>query len=345
MVGTERHEARRIDNQLRGRSGRQGDPGSSRFFVALDDDIMRLFGGEQVARLMTMLKIPEDVPIEHSMVSKAIENAQVKVEGHNFDIRKHLVEYDDIMNKQREIVYRLRRQVLQAGEEQPLKEEILGKIDEAIQSAVVMYTVENASVFDREALVHEFVSIIPFDDRSLKELGGELAKISDQESIREYLQKVARDVYRRREEQVRPEQMRQIEKFAMLSTIDSLWMDHLDAIDDLREGIGLRGYAQRDPLVEYKAEAYALFEKLMADIDYEVTRRIFRIHVEPAQMNTLRPAQQILSGPAKTADASGGMGAPADQHPAVVQAKSTKVGRNDPCPCGSGKKFKKCHGK
>ncbi len=336
VIGSERHEARRIDNQLRGRSGRQGDPGASRFFVALDDDIMRLFGGEQVARLMTMLKIPEDVPIEHGMVSKAIENAQVKVEGHNFDIRKHLVEYDDVMNKQREIIYRLRREVLDADQERPLMGQIQEKIDVAIRNTVRVHISEGLAADVFEAVVSDFASIIPFDDRSLRELAGQLAKSSSEDQIVELLQKVAADVYRRREEQMGAVAMRQIEKFAMLSTIDSLWMDHLDAIDDLREGIGLRGYAQRDPLVEYKAEAYTLFEKLMADIDYEVTRRIFRIQIESGQSTAPQPPKQIFSGPAKTAGGTS---------PPPAQAKATKIGRNDPCPCGSGRKYKKCHGR
>jgi preprotein translocase subunit SecA len=311
VIGTERHESRRIDNQLRGRSGRQGDPGSSRFFVALDDDLMRIFGGGQVSRLMTMFKMPEDVPLEHSMVSKAIEQAQVKVEGFNFDARKHLVEYDDVMNKQREIIYKLRKRVL-IGERQNLKEEIKEKMKVEMEASVA---------------VSRLAEIVPMETRAMEAIKSRLQNKSAAE-IAEFLTKVAFDAYEQWENRFGPQLMRQIERFAYLSTIDHLWMDHLDAVDDLREGIGLRGYGQRDPLVEYKTEAFAMFEQLMERIDAEIVRRVFRIQV------TATPTMpQNIQTNIDTADMTG-----------VRPVKATeKIGRNDPCWCGSGRKYKRCH--
>ncbi|MDO8515030.1 MAG: preprotein translocase subunit SecA [bacterium] len=295
VIGTERHESRRIDNQLRGRSGRQGDPGSSRFYVALDDDIMRIFGGDQVAKLMTMFNIPENQPLEHGLVTRSIEQAQKKVEGLNFDSRKHLVEYDDIMNKQREIVYAMRREVLDNISD---KNKILAKIDGAI---------------DKIQTVEEFAAIIPFDEASQ-------ARMKDQNV--DY-HKIAHEVYDGREKQLTSEVMRDVEKFVMLSVVDNLWMDHLDSIDDLREGIGLRGYAQRDPLTEYKSEAFNMFESLIAAIDDEIVHRIFKV-----QVNVPQQPKPIIN-PTSPA--------------APVGVTRGKPGRNDHCYCGSGKKYKKCH--
>ena len=330
VIGSERHESRRIDNQLRGRSGRQGDPGTSRFYVSLEDDIMRLFGGDQVARLMDIFKMPEDVPLEHGMVSKAIEQAQVKVEGFHFDSRKHLVDYDDVLNKQREIVYKRRRKILE-GESQ--KETILDKISDQIATAVTMYSTEGSSI-DREKIVTEFASIIPFDPASQEQLTHQLAQMHQTNEISDFLTKLARDTYERRETQVTGEIARQIERWVSLQVIDSLWMDHLDAIDDLREGIGLRGYGQRDPLVEYKNEAFSMFERLIAGIDSEIVHRIFKVQVQlapnqpnlPNLTNTSSQPQKVVAQPSVTAPIS-----------------EKKLGRNDPCWCGSGKKWKKCH--
>ncbi|MEK7565884.1 MAG: preprotein translocase subunit SecA [Patescibacteria group bacterium] len=292
VIGTERHESRRIDNQLRGRAGRQGDPGSSRFFLALDDEIMRLFGGEQVSKMMTFFNIPEDQPLEHGLVSKSIEQAQTKVEQFNFDARKHTVEYDDVMNKQREIIYSQRRKVLDGN----MKSEILSKIDDEIVTLCA----------SPDTLIEEFVTIIPFDEESKKRLASQELQVTD-------LQKIARDLYEQREKQITPELMRYIEQQELLRVIDTLWMEHLEAIDDLREGIGLRGYAQRDPLVEYKAEAYDMFEKLVSAIDSEIVHRIYKIQVSVPLAST------------------------------PPEGRGGKPGRNDPCWCGSGKKYKKCH--
>ncbi|MBI3576728.1 preprotein translocase subunit SecA [Candidatus Gottesmanbacteria bacterium] len=329
VIGSERHESRRIDNQLRGRSGRQGDPGSSRFFVALDDDIMRLFGGDQVAKLMTIFKLPEDVPLEHGMVSRAIEQAQVKVEGFHFDSRKHLVEYDDVLNKQREIVYGRRRKILE-GENQ--KEEILGKLSSEISTVASLYAGEKEGTIERDKIVSEFVSIIPFDQSSQAQLVKQLEQFSATADVVDFLSKLAADMYQAREKQVSPEVMRQVERWVSLQVIDNLWMDHLDAIDDLREGIGLRGYGQRDPLVEYKNEAFNMFERLIATIDSEIVHRIFKVQVQLAQPPTINDQQ-----PTKIPEP---LPQPQNTSP---QSQPHKLGRNDPCWCGSGKKWKKCH--
>ncbi|MDP3726732.1 MAG: preprotein translocase subunit SecA, partial [bacterium] len=227
VVGTERHESRRIDNQLRGRSGRQGDPGVSRFFVSLEDEIMRLFGGETIANLMTRFNMPEDVPLQHPLVSKAIEQAQVKVEGFNFDIRKHLVEYDDVLNKQREIIYKMRRKILEASDE---KQTILGKIQNSISTLVAIRTQEayEEGTSESEKIVVEFSTIIPFDEASQKQLAKQLEQLRELNEKNEFLSKLALDIYEKREEQTGKEIMRQIERFVMLSVIDNFWMDHLD---------------------------------------------------------------------------------------------------------------------
>ncbi|MCJ7829542.1 preprotein translocase subunit SecA, partial [Patescibacteria group bacterium] len=281
VVGTERHESRRIDNQLRGRAGRQGDPGSSRFFVSLDDDVMRLFGGEQIARLMGMLKIPEDQPIEHGLVSKAIQQAQVKVEGFNFDMRKHVVEYDDVMNKQREIIYGKRQKILGAtGEDNlELKKEIQEKMTDGINNLVAMYAPEGFEKIEVDQIMNSFCEILPIDPGSQNALKNQIAQLKSANQITDFLTKILMEAYDSREKQVGQGIMREIEKFVWLQSIDRLWIDHLDAMDDLREGVGLRGYGQQDPLVEYKKEAFASFEKLMVMIEDEVVRRVFRVQV------------------------------------------------------------------
>ncbi len=348
VIGSERHESRRIDNQLRGRAGRQGDPGSSRFYVSLEDDIMRLFGGDQVARLMTVFKLPEDVPLEHGMVSRAIEQAQVKVEGFHFDSRKHLVEYDDVLNKQREIIYRRRGKIL-AGESQ--KETILEKISQEIDTVVGMYATDSS--IEREKIVSDFISIIPFDEASGRQLLVQLEGFHMGAEIQEFLTGLSRQMYDARENQMTGDVMRQIEKWVSLQVIDSLWMDHLDAIDDLREGIGLRGYGQRDPLVEYKNEAFSMFETLMASIDREIVHRIFKVQVQmaPPQSNTtpakrdLAPRDNLTNLTNPTNEVYTPQPIPHPSSPITPK----KLGRNDPCPCGAidpktGRpfKYKKC---
>lgn len=352
VIGTERHESRRIDNQLRGRSGRQGDPGTSRFYVSLEDDIMRLFGGDQVARLMTVFKLPENVPLEHAMVSRAIQQAQVKVEGFHFDSRKQLVEYDDVLNKQREIVYGRRRRIL-SGESQ--KESLLEKISTHLTNVTAMYAAGEGGAIDTEKVAREFVAIIPFDPSSQGQLGKKLSEFRASGDMADFLIKIVRDTYEAREKQLGAELMRQIERWVSLSIFDSLWMNHLDAIDDLREGIGLRGYGQRDPLVEYKNEAFTMFEQLISAIDSEIIHRIFKVQVQTA------PAPN-LANQSNTATANQSVQAESLESPIARAARrrhtnttgqstisnqqsgaSKKLGRNNPCPCGSGKKWKRCH--
>ena len=345
VIGSERHESRRIDNQLRGRSGRQGDPGTSRFFVSLEDDIMRLFGGDQVAKLMTMFNLPEDVPLEHPMVSRAIQQAQVKVEGFHFDSRKHLVEYDDVLNKHREIIYRLRRKALFAEDQ---KEKILEYMTADISTLVNLHMGEGGAI-EREQIVNEFVTIIPFDELSQKQLFTQLSQMHTSEEISDFFIKLVRDMYENREKQVTPEVMRQVERWVSLTIIDNLWMEHLEAIDDLREGIGLRGYGQRDPLVEYKNEAYSMFERLMSAIGSDIVHRIFKVQVNiPKTENKEQKAENIhittetiLSKAAKQMRTN--------QESTQQPVKVKQLGRNDPCPCGAinpqtGKpyKYKKC---
>jgi len=350
VIGTERHDARRIDNQLRGRSGRQGDPGSSRFFIGLDDDLMRVFGGEQVSKMMTMFKMPEDVPLEHAMVSKVIEQAQSKVEGFNFDARKRLVEYDDVMNKQREIVYKLRKGALVIKDEkdEKLKREILTKIEMEIENTVAMYAPEGYTEPEYDRIMSTFAEIVPTDTNTLGVFKSNLKGKNAQE-ISKSLKKAVNDAYGQWEKKLTTMVMREIEKFAYLSTIDKLWMDHLDAVDDLRDGIGLRGYGQRDPLSEYKGEAFTMFERLINQIDYEVVRRVFRVQVAARPMPAMA---QATEGRGEIMRASGQTETPitqaAETRSKTVVLKQKKPGRNDSCPCGATrpdgkpKKYKHC---
>src|SRR3989338_2293282 len=357
VIGTERHESRRIDNQLRGRSGRQGDPGSSRFYLSLEDDLMRIFGGEQISSLMDRLKLPEEQPIENSLVSRAIEQAQVKVEGFNFDIRKNLVEYDDVANQQRDIVYKLRRRVLDS---ENLKDEVQEKLSHQIDRVLLLSYPADGGKLDSEKALVGLLEMVPFDDKSKEAVRGQIDKLKDKEEAREFLVKVVEDIYQAREKQAGGEMMRQVEKFAYLSSIDRHWIDHIDYIDGLREGVRLRGYAQKDPLVEFKNEAYNAFEGLMDRVDGELARRIFRIGV--SQRPTEIPLDAARENVDKT-DAIGLAQKSADQtaregEPAFAPSTSLraspdktafsgssnqitnqpttkkKIGRNDPCPCG-----------
>lgn len=348
VIGTERHESRRIDNQLRGRSGRQGDPGATRFYVGLDDDIMRLFGGDTIAGLMTRFNMPENVALEHPIVSRAIAQAQVKVEGFNFDIRKHLVQYDDVLNKQREIIYKTRKKILenQAKNEEgvSLKEDILERIKNTIALSVGLYTTEGYAEGDspNQKIIAEFATIIPFDEASQKQLLEQLEQVHESQEKEEFLTTVATDLYTKREEQLGREIMQQIERFVMLSVIDNLWTDHLDAIENLRQGIGLRGYGQRDPLVEYKNEAFRMFEQLIAAIDDEIVHRIFKVQVQSGQpVPHIHGVSQVPNTPMSEVSASN------KKESRIKNQESSKtkkeLGRNDPCWCGSGKKWKKCH--
>ncbi len=324
IIGTERHEARRIDNQLRGRAGRQGDPGSSRFYLSLEDDLMRRFGGPNIANLMSRLGLDDNVPIEHSMVSKAIENAQTKVEGYNFDIRKHVVEYDDVVNKQREIIYSERRKVL-ANED--LRRIILNMADELIDKLVDLHAPARSSdLWDTETLSATISSLMPTPDDFSAEA---LASLS-REELAGYLKSVASWAYETREAELGIESMRQIERLVLLHVIDRHWVANLTAIDELREGIGLRAYGQQNPLVEYKAEAYRMFQELLTAIRHDVVQAIYHLTLQkaPAQRQPQRLTTNHSPEPAGAATST-----------------AHKIARNDPCPCGSGKKYKRCHGR
>jgi preprotein translocase subunit SecA len=331
VIGTERHESRRIDNQLRGRAGRQGDPGSSKFYLSLEDDLMRIFGGEQIKSLMDRLNIPDDQPIENPLVSRAIEQSQVKVEGFHFDTRKRLVEFDDVANQQREIIYTLRRKVLESDN---LKDEILEKLGKHAG------LISNSSVdgVDYDAVVAGFLEVIPFDPQSTKSFKSELQKRDNPQAIEEFIESVFADMHKSRTNQVGESTMRQIEKYAYLGAIDHHWIDHIDAIDDLRGAIGLRAYGQRDPLVEFKGEAYEMFENLNKRIDEEVVRRVFRIGVNVPQSEI---PKNIMRENIDQKDGTG-LVESNDKKTKIVNNQK-KLGRNDPCFCGSGKKWKKCH--
>ncbi|MEW6308126.1 MAG: preprotein translocase subunit SecA [Bacillota bacterium] len=321
VIGTERHEARRIDNQLRGRSGRQGDPGSSRFYVSFEDDLMRLFASDAVIGLLDRLGMDDSLPIDHPMVSRAIERAQKRVEARNFDLRRQVLQYDDVMNKQRELIYAQRRRVL-AGED--LRARLLDMTDEVIGNALAEYAShEYSEEWDLKGLLDALeASFLP--PRTLK--AEELAKLSRDE-LAERLQETVRKLYAWREETLGAELLRAVERVVMLRVVDEKWMDHLDAMDDLREGIGLRAYAQRDPLIEYSREAYEMFQAMVASIRDDIVRYAFRVTVakppERRQTIAVAPSGQVP-----------------DKRPLAAGA----TGRNDPCPCGSGKKYKKCCG-
>jgi len=334
ILGTERHESRRIDNQLRGRSGRQGDPGSSRFYLSLGDDLLRIFGSDRISGLMGRLGMEEDVHIEHRMVSRAIENAQKKVEAHNFEIRKHILEYDDVMNQQRKVIYEQRREILSGGN---LKEEVLGLAEEILDGMLGFYCPEDAysETWDVTGLTDALASKFSFrltdiDPRAL-----------ERQELRDKLWQAIETSYSDKEQEIGPELLRHLEKVFMLQAVDHQWKDHLLAMDHLKEGIGLRGYGQKDPLVEYKKEGFEMFEEMKLRIVESTVENLFRIKVaakEQGQEIERRQRRQMANLNFV------GSGAAAAAKPAPVHA-SQKVGRNDPCPCGSGLKYKKCHGK
>jgi preprotein translocase subunit SecA len=322
IIGTERHESRRIDNQLRGRAGRQGDPGSSRFFLSLEDELMRRFGSNRISGLMDKLGIDDDTPIEHGLISKTIENAQTKVEGHNFDLRKHLVEYDDVMNKHREVIYEERRKILD-GED--LKQNVLDLIEHQIQVLVeANLGADRHEDPDYDEILRAFSGIVGEPGIGIRDIQGR----SDEEII-DVLTERAEEIYDKREEELGVEQMRTLERLVMLQVIDKLWVEHLTSMDHMRQGIGLQAYGQRDPLVEYKTEGFRMFQALLQNIEYDVAHMIFSVRLAPVMA---RPEPII-----------GRTNHPEEAGP-VRKKAAQKVGRNDPCPCGSGKKYKNCHG-
>ncbi|PIF02892.1 MAG: preprotein translocase subunit SecA [Desulfococcus sp.] len=333
ILGTERHESRRIDNQLRGRSGRQGDPGSSRFYLSLDDDLLRIFGGERITGIMEKLGMEEGEPIEHALLSRAIENAQRKVEGHNFDIRKQLLEYDDVMNQQREVIYEQRRQALVEGDLGPTIE---GMVRELAENIALEFANEQIppSEWDVDAMTEavrwQFGLDLSYPE---SELEGKNAEDLAEDIFRKA---VAR--YEEKKEAIGPDIFPEMERYLMLNTVDGHWKEHLLQMDHLKEGIGLRGYAQQNPLIVYKKEGFDMFNEMIARIKQEIIRTLFWIRIEaPEQAPVLKrnPAQEMIL--------SGAGGEPEERRP--IRRKEEKVGRNDLCPCGSGRKFKKCCGR
>jgi preprotein translocase subunit SecA len=338
ILGTERHESRRIDNQLRGRSGRQGDPGTSRFYLSLEDDLLRIFGSERMASIMDRLGMEEGQPIEHNLVSRAIENAQKKVEGHNFDIRKHLLEYDDVMNQHREIIYSLRKDVLA---DKGAEELIQNMMDEKVDTLVEGFTDPKAPPedWDIQALMENITRLFGFRPRiGPGDLGEEAFDDLRIEGLTDLIKEQARDAYQKREEQIGLEDLRALERYIILQIIDNQWIAHLQDMDHMKEGIGLRGYGQLDPLREYKKEGFALFEELMDRIREETLTTLSRIPVLRR-----RTADEALTKKKKRAMnfSHGDEGGKAE----TVRREGKKIGRNAPCPCGSGKKYKKCCGK
>ncbi|NLY50893.1 MAG: preprotein translocase subunit SecA [Firmicutes bacterium] len=329
IIGTERHEARRIDNQLRGRSGRQGDPGSSRFYLSLEDDLLRLFGGENISKIMERLGLEEDQPIEHNLLTRAVENAQKKVEGKNFDIRKQLLEYDDVMNTQREVIYQQRREVLT---EENLRDTVLTMAQAVMEDYIATYCSEHviAEEWDLAGLVMVLEqTFFPPHTISQEDLKGKT-----REELSFYLLQRAEEFYAAREREIGREQLRELERVVLLRVVDTQWMEHLDAMDDLREGIGLRAYGQHDPLVEYKREAYEMFQGMVARIQEDAVRYLYKVQVQKREQAPER--RSAFRNVSTNADSG-------PKQP--FRRESKKVGRNDPCPCGSGKKYKKCCGR
>jgi len=314
VIGTERHEARRIDNQLRGRSGRQGDPGSSRFYVSLEDDVVRRFGGDRVKGFMDWAGFDENTPIEHSMVSKSIENAQVKVEGYHFDVRKHLVDYDDVVNKHREVIYAERRKILEGAD---LKANILSMVRDEIEKLVAASCSRDLIEPDYTGLIEELATILPLSPQINSQA---LSKMSSKE-ITEKLIEYAEQLYEQREKEIGTENMRLMERLVMLRAIDTLWKDHLTEMDHLRQQASLYAMRQIDPIVAYKKEGHALFQSLTASIEHDVVYTIYKVSLTKKEAPAQRQPQR-----------------------AAVPA-GRKVGRNEPCPCGSGKKYKHCCGR
>ena len=335
ILGTERHESRRIDNQLRGRCARQGDPGSSRFYLSLEDDLMRLFGSDKIKGMMDKLGMEEDEPIENKIVTSSIENAQKKVEERNFNIRKMVLEYDDVMNQQREVIYKERRKVL---DQEDLRSTVMEFTHKIVDRAMSMYCPPESysEDWDLKNLVRYceeyFAPFGELKEEKLADLG--------RDEIGEYLHKLADDIYASREEEISPEIMRELENLVMLKVVDNHWMEHLDAMDMLREGVGLRAYGQKDPLVEYKFEAFDMFEAMIEAIEDDVVKYMYRVNVVSQPMMTMDDPLENATMNNPMVDTSDGE---AVKEPVVN--KGPEIGRNDPCPCGSGKKYKNCCGK
>ncbi|HHV99419.1 MAG TPA: preprotein translocase subunit SecA [Clostridiaceae bacterium] len=333
IIGTERHESRRIDNQLRGRSGRQGDPGSSRFYISLEDDLMRLFGSDRLTGIVNALGLEDDQPIEHKMLSNAIEGAQKRVEGKNFDIRKHVLQYDDVMNKQREVIYGERRKVLD-GEN--LKDHFVKMIKGMVDSIVELFCHDSQypDYWDWEGMEAYLMNIF-LPQGAMDEIKKDMENLT-KDDLKEKLQDIALELYEEKEKELGSEMMREVERVVLLKVVDEKWMDHIDAMDQLRYGIGMRAYGQRDPVVEYKFEGFEMFEEMIRSIQQDAVKLILR-----AKLNREKaPQREKVAEPLKA-----GHGRQSGEESRKPMARSNaKVGRNDPCPCGSGKKYKKCCG-
>jgi preprotein translocase subunit SecA len=356
IIGTERHEARRIDNQLRGRAGRQGDPGKSQFYLSLEDELMRRFGGEKLKGMMTTLNIPEDEPIQNVIISKVIESAQTKIEGFNFDIRKHVLDYDDVMNKQREVVYRRRRTVLEAKD---MRTETMHLLDEEFEKMIGFHTAMEEAEWNLHEIILEMKGLFTGVReemllKALEEIRDDRSKdeLEKRTLIREKLTEEAKKYFFERETAFGTEMWGQVQKALLMRSIDTLWMNHLDEIDYLRQGIGLRGYGQRDPLVEYKREAFDLFMGLLDAMRKNYLMTVFKVTPTAAVTENVR--QNIrLHGASEDGEQFGAIQQSDTGHnpsdgtlePQAPIVSGHEVGRNDPCPCGSGKKYKKCHGK
>ncbi len=351
VIGTERHESRRIDNQLRGRAGRQGDPGFSQFYIALDDDIMRIFGGEKISSLMSRFNMPEDTPLTHPLVSKVIEQIQVKVEGFHFDARKNLVEYDDVINKQRQIVYKLRDQVLYHQKFSPDKnQEVVFKyLSNQINNLININTSYDSGKADIDKAILEFMEILPINSSDKSQLKKDLEKSSNSSEL---LTDLLKKQWQSRVQMFGSEIASSILAFSVVSTLDPLWVEHLTRLDNLRDSVRLRGYAQKDPLVEYRKEGFEMFQKLMEQFEYNLARKLFRL--EPVAPQTITP-QNVIEGRGSALENQpelnnqdnknneSGNSEPVELPPLPQPIKKDQiVGRNDLCPCGSGKKYKKC---
>ncbi len=330
IVGTERHESRRIDNQLRGRAGRQGDPGSSRFYVSLEDELMRRFGSDRIQGVMGRLGLDEDTPIEAGIISRSIESAQTKVEGYNFDMRKHVVQYDDVMNKQRETIYTDRRKVI-AGE--PLHDRILDMVAEEFDDIIgANWPQERNAEPDMPAILQAAATILP--PESVRDLTPESLEHYDREGLVGFFTELADTAYDQKEEKLGEELMRQVERLVFLSTADRLWIDHLTSMDEMRQGIGLQAYAQKDPLIAYKTEGYRMFQSLLVNLRHDITHQIYHVEI----VRPMRPRAMDEAVANRSDDGE-------ERRPKRAPAKTQqKIGRNDPCFCGSGKKYKNCHG-
>ncbi|MFH1253385.1 MAG: preprotein translocase subunit SecA [Candidatus Uhrbacteria bacterium] len=367
VIGTERHESRRIDNQLRGRAGRQGDPGATQFYVSMEDDLMRIFGSDRVKGMMDRLGIPDDQPIENGMVSSSIEKAQHRVEGHHFDTRKHLLEYDDVLNKHRELIYGRRREIVEGFEKDDptsLKNKVLEIVEDEIEQVVMFHTGEGqkgttgkvGGDWNPQEILEVVQTMIPLsptarkniEEFTLGQTKEKLALATERTKLIEIIVSAAKEAYQIAEEKMGDSvKLKELERNVILRAIDRLWIDHLSAMTELRTGIGLRGYGQLDPLVEYKREAFRMFNRLLGGINQEIANSFFKVAVHAINARQAALQGKTLFERAGAAIASTKPGATTAAAAKTNQAGSAQktVGRNDPCPCGSGKKYKKCHGK